>query len=184
MSLRRLLLLPLLSPLLAVLIVAALNPGPRLSLQLLTWSTPRAPLALWLGGMALGGAALSGAGTALALRQGEGTGGGRRRRVATPPFRSRSQSRFPEEGGWEGGAQEAWAPRREREEEPAPTTAWRTAGVAVAPPRSPGEPSPTVDVPFRVLRRPGPAAGPAREREPVPVGLEDDWGADRASEDW
>ena len=66
--LRRLLLLPLLSPLVAATVVGALNPTPVLSLRLLTWSSPALPLGAWITGAALGGAVLSGAGASLALR--------------------------------------------------------------------------------------------------------------------
>lgn len=38
--LQRLLLLPLLSPLLAVLLLGAFNPRPWVALRLLTWSSP------------------------------------------------------------------------------------------------------------------------------------------------
>lgn len=48
MTARRLLVVPLLSPLLAVLLVAALNPRPQLAFRVLTWTTPQAPLGLWL----------------------------------------------------------------------------------------------------------------------------------------
>ena len=40
MKAQRLLLVPFLSPLLAVLLVAAFNPGPPLSVRLLTWVSP------------------------------------------------------------------------------------------------------------------------------------------------
>ncbi|MEA5412824.1 hypothetical protein VB737_13710, partial [Synechococcus sp. BA-120 BA3] len=68
--LHRLLLLPLLSPLLVTLLVAALNPSPSLALRLLTWQTPSLPIGLWMAVAAGGGAALSAGATALALRQG------------------------------------------------------------------------------------------------------------------
>ena len=66
--LTRLLLLPLLSPLLAVLLIAAVNPRPWVALRLLTWTSPAWPLGGWLAtGLAVG-AGLSAAGTALALQ--------------------------------------------------------------------------------------------------------------------
>lgn len=190
---RRLLVLPLLSPLLVVVVVAALNPSPALSFRVLTWVTPRAPLGLWLGGAALGGAALSGAGTALALRQGPGAGARGRRRMTAQTSRPWAESGDREDGGWEAagapsrvrsrevGGQEAWAARSPGD--PLGAASWRQAAVGVAPPRSPGEPPPTVDVPFRILHRPT-QAGPTREREPVPLGVEDDWGGEAAAEDW
>ena len=40
MTVRRLLVVPLLSPLLAVLLLAGLNPRPQLAFRVLTWTTP------------------------------------------------------------------------------------------------------------------------------------------------
>ncbi len=186
MSARRFLILPLLSPLLAVLLVAALNPGPALSFRLLTWVTPRAPLGLWLGGAAVGGAALSGAGTALALRQGQAVGSRSRRRFSRQTSRPWTQGGFEGDGGWETSASSSRPPRREAawsREMPPGSIPWQPAAVAVAPPRSPGEPPPTVDVPFRILHRPS-QAGPAREPQPVAVGVDEDWGAEAGADDW
>ena len=56
---RRLLLLPLLSPLLVALLLAALNPRPALSMRLLIWRSPELPIGLWLGAGAGGGALLN-----------------------------------------------------------------------------------------------------------------------------
>jgi hypothetical protein len=206
---RQLLVLPLLSPVLAVLVVAALNPGPRVSFRLLTWDTPRAPLALWLASAALGGAALSGGAAGLALRSGP-AGRGMRRTTYTP-------SQDWQEGLGEPPGREPWrtgvdgpgsAGRRRRSpvsaEAPwgdANTDAWPSPDGGIAPARAPGEPAPTLVVPFRVLRRPGasnpgvaeaaPRAWTARRpeaaaaREPVPVGIGDDWGeAASAEEEW
>ena len=71
--LQRLLLLPLLSPLLAVLLVGAINPRPWVSVRVLTWSAPAWPLGGWIATAAALGAAISSAGAALAL-QGQGPG--------------------------------------------------------------------------------------------------------------
>jgi hypothetical protein len=174
---RRLLLLPLLAPLVAVILVAALNPGPRVSFRVLTWATPRAPLGLWLACAALGGAALSSGAAGLALRQGAGRPG--RRGVS--------------ERSWE---REPWIqePERRHERPPEPRqAAWRapepgggasaTASGSVAPARPPGDPAPTVVVPFRVLRRPGSSAPTTPERETVAVSAADDWD-NAAAEDW
>ncbi|MGB7564596.1 MAG: hypothetical protein WBM08_07560, partial [Prochlorococcaceae cyanobacterium] len=67
---RRLLLIPLLAPLLAVLLVGALNPRPVLRLRLLVWSAPALPIGIWMALAAGSGALLSGGATALALRSG------------------------------------------------------------------------------------------------------------------
>lgn len=175
--------MPLLAPLVAVMLVAILNPGPRVSFRVLTWTTPRAPLGLWLACAALGGAALSGGAAGLSLRQ--GTGRPARRRPS-------EQNREPEPWFQE--------PERRRERPPEPREAsWRApefggganananarVGVSAGPARAPGDPAPTVAVPFRVLRRPGSSAPAAPEREPVAVAVPaaDDWD-NTASEDW
>jgi uncharacterized integral membrane protein len=210
MKVRRLLVLPLLSPLLAVLLVAALNPGPRVTFRLLTWQTPQAPLGLWLAAAALGGAALSGGAAGLARRQESGRA--LRRTLSGPawerdawlgespppePWRTEDwdTSRTPEQRSRR--APSASAPSRD-----ASAREWAAAPrESVAPARAPGEPAPTLVVPFRVLRRPEATGSreaastretwPARQtepttaREPMPVAMTDDWGdAAPAEEDW
>ena len=64
--LQRLLLLPLLAPLLLVLLVGALNPRPSLSLRLLIWTSPALPIGVWIALAGGGGAGLSAAAAALA----------------------------------------------------------------------------------------------------------------------
>jgi hypothetical protein len=133
--LRRLLLLPLLTPLLAAVLLAVVNPRPAVSLRLLTWRSPSLPLGVWIGAAAAGGAGLSAAAAALALRE---SSPGLRRRVR----RHEAAGRFE--------TPEPWAERRQQRAERPP--------VAV-PSRAPGEPAPTVEVPFRVIRRAPGAAG-------------------------
>ncbi|MFZ9217196.1 MAG: hypothetical protein ACO215_09000, partial [Vulcanococcus sp.] len=77
---QRILLLPLLTPLVAVLLVSAINPRPSVSVRLLTWSSPALPMGAWLAAAAGLGAGLSGIGTALAL-QGASNGISPRRQV-------------------------------------------------------------------------------------------------------
>jgi hypothetical protein len=190
MSVRRWLVLPLLSPLLAVLLVAALNPRPQLAIRVLTWTSPRAPLGLWLAGAALGGAALSGAGSVLALRQGAAIR--ERRRVTTRRAEPWSRGGGRDGDGWSQpggppaeGRSWAWDPEAEGESASAMddgAETWRDGREAVAPPRSPGDPAPTVAVPFRVLRRPQPSEAPFRAS--VPVAVEDTWGATPAADEW
>ncbi|MEB3243601.1 MAG: hypothetical protein VKO44_08190 [Cyanobacteriota bacterium] len=185
MTSRQLWVLPLLSPLLAALLVGSLNPSPRLSFRVLTWVTPAAPLGLWLGGAALGGAALSGAGTALALRQGQRAALAGRRRVTRRPARTWTPTDLPEQDGWDslgvepGGERRATEPRRDWE---------ARAAMSSIPARSPGEPAPTVDVPFRILQRPVSAAAAVDRREPVPVAApargSDGWGEATGADDW
>ncbi len=207
---RRLLVLPLLSPVLAVLLVAALNPGPQVTFRLLTWQTPRAPLGVWLAAAALGGAALSGGATGLARRQEAGRA--LRRTVSSPTWERDAwlrESPPPEPWRteeWDSGRAQEQRSRRPSSA-PAPSSEaspreWAAAPrVSVAPARSPGEPAPTLDVPFRVLRRPAATepretaatrdawssrpSGPVGAREPMAVATTDDWGdAGPAEEDW
>lgn len=186
--LRRLLLLPLLAPVLAALVVAAINPRPAIALRLLTWRSPALPLGAWIALAASGGALLSASASGLALREGAGTPLRRRVRAAAGeawsqaevwPEVGRSASR-PESGRSEPGPAEATPP-------------WRDSRAA-GPARAPGEPAPTVEVPFRVIRRasasaaPPPraaaAAGSGKDPEPVPVSVPlDDWGREMA-DDW
>jgi hypothetical protein len=173
--LHRLLLLPLLSPLLVTLLVAALNPSPSLALRLLTWQTPSLPIGLWMAVAAGGGAALSAGATALALRQ-----GGR------PPLRRtvRRPDRL-EDDTWSA----PWGDRSEGRTAAAPPAP--AAPSAAGPSRAPGEPAPTVSVPYRVLHRPE-AADPrpfrpepavaSRPPAPVPASGADDWGHDDGEE--
>lgn len=206
MTARRLLVVPFLSPLLAVLLVAALNPRPQLSFRVLTWTTPSAPLGLWLGGAALGGAALSGAGAALALGQGAGAWATGRRRVTTPrSSRTSTANGSRGDGRWEDladgrpgrveGWQQPWEGRHSQDDQ---GRGWaEDRPVAVAPTRAPGDPAPTMDAPFRILRRPPAPQGEKaptstatgstsslREREPVAVALDDGWGRDSSGEEW
>jgi len=194
--LRRLLLLPLMSPLLAAAILGALNPTPVLRLRLLTWSSPPLPLGAWITGAALGGAVLSGAGASLALRQ--------------PPAALRRRVRL-ERGtpGWETTSPEAGghrrpspgpgraAPRRDQDGAEIYARGSRPSeyGAATAPNPAPGDPLPTMTVPFRVIRRPdggrphsapAGAAGPrsrSPDGEPQSAVEADDWDSP-ANEDW
>ena len=193
--LRRLLLLPLLSPLLAAAILGALNPTPVLSLRLLTWSSPALPLGAWITGAALGGAALSGVGASLALGQ---QPAGLRRRVrlerATPGWGTMP----PEEGGQRrrssgpGRSEPGWG------QDPAETYgrgARASEYATAAPTPAPGDPLPTMTVPFRVIRRadgarphsaPAEVAGPwtrSPGADPQSVDKADDWDSP-AQEDW
>ncbi len=184
--LRRLLLLPVLAPLLVVLLVGALNPRPWVSLRLLSWSSATLPLGAWMALAGAGGAALSAGATSLALRQG-----------ATPlrrQVRRRIGVETPEP--WEQEDEMVEPPQRRQDRRERPPAEWRSAGGT----RAPGEPAPTISVPFRVIRRgeaaaspaPAPAAAasgwrqaPPRAPEPVsePVAAGEDWGA-MASDDW
>ncbi len=174
---QRLLLLPLLSPLLVALLVGALNPRPNVVLRLLTWQSPALPIGLWMAMAAGGGAALSGGATALALRQGSG---------ASRP-RSGRRTEVWEAEGWQ-------EPRRQTAPADPPFRRGRTAEDSAAPrppsagpSRAPGEPSPTVSVPYRVLHRPEKRRATATD-SPAPAGAAtapeaQDWD-ELESEDW
>jgi uncharacterized integral membrane protein len=170
--LQRLLLLPLLSPLLVVLLVAAINPKPWVKVRLLTWSSASLPVGGWIAAAATIGAVLSGAGTALALQE-QGSGllprrQVRRSRGSEPPMGSDGTTAAPHQN-------EGWG------EEQAKPSAW------AGPARRAGEPAPTVSVPFRVIRK-GSATQPAQSAkttpaEPASTTSADDWGTSQ-SDDW
>lgn len=147
--LQRLLLLPLLSPLLAVLLLGALNPRPWVALRLLTWTSASLPLGAWISAAAAGGAGLSAAAALLALQSGASPLSERRRRAANGIGRQAEASgpRRP----WR-----AWAETSTTDEAAIPRDRadWGVAAAAWAgPSRAAGEPAPTVAVPFRVIRR-------------------------------
>lgn len=170
-----------------MLLTAALNPRPTLALRLLTWTSPALPIGAWLAGMAAGGAALSAGATALALRG--GSSDSLRRRVL-----SDGQPRWEEEemaapARRRAGRDDGWR-RTAAVPEPSGWTAAATAG----PSREPGQPAPTVSVPFRVLRAPAGRSGGEGEtgrrrprsaqEEAVPVpAWDDDWSRD-SLENW
>lgn len=158
--LQRLLLLPLLSPLLAVLLLGAVNPRPWVALRLLTWTSPALPLGAWISATAAAGAALSAAGTGLALRQ-AGQGPAERRQL-----RWRRAGREPEHEDAPPSPSSTGSAAR-----PAGPSAW------AGPSRGASEPPPTVAVPYRIVRKgraPAAAASPARAAAGSAGGA-DDW---------
>ena len=158
--LTRLLLLPLLSPLLAVLLIAAVNPRPWVALRLLTWTSPAWPLGGWLAtGLAVG-AGLSAAGTALAL-QGQPAALQPRRQVRR---------------GADGPEPRASSPP------PPPRSEPRSAPWA-GPSRSASDPPPTVSVPFRVIRR-AKAATATANRAPAAAAAAAQAATAPAADDW
>lgn len=148
--------MPLLAPLLGVLIAAALNPAPAVRLRLLVWQSPALPLGGWIAATAAAGAALSAGGTALALRE-----------SASTPLRRRVQREPGRDGLWdepearERRWEEAPPPRRQessetRNQRERGSESWRwQPNVDAGPTRAPGEPAPTLSVPYRVIRRGG-----------------------------
>lgn len=153
--LRRLLSLPLLLPLLAVLLIAALNPRPQLSLRLLTWRSPSLPLGAWIALAAAGGATLSTAASAVALA---GPVRPLRRRLRREPGADTAAWDEGERVGAHRSEEAAAGWRQTARSGRAaggPAAGWQDGG----PSRAPGEPAPTVEVPFRVIRRGSPGGG-------------------------
>ena len=185
--LQRLLLLPLLAPLLVVVLVGAINPRPLVALRLLTWTSPTLSIGLWLSIAAGGGAAISAAATGLALRLGPGarvqpTGRQANRQAqrqnGNPTGRPTNQSGRPDDEIWPEGESAAKGQSKERSNGPSRNP------FQAGPSRAPGEPAPTVAVPFRVIRKAQTASAPpphAPEAKATAVG--DGW--DQAtSDDW
>ena len=173
--LQRLLLLPLLAPLLVVVLVGAINPRPLVALRLLTWTSPTLSIGLWLSIAAGGGAAISAAATGLALRLGPGAQG-------RPTRRPTNQAGGPDDGIWPDVESQAKGPAKgqSKEQSNGPSRNPFQAG----PSRAPGDPAPTVAVPFRVIRKAPTASAPsshAPEAKATAVG--DGWDQ-AASDDW
>ena len=159
---RRLLLLPVMAPLVAVAALALLNPRPAVALRLLTWTSPALPIGSWLAIAVAGGGLMSAAATSAALQ----TPGSLRRQVRVGTSAPRSQEPEP-------------IRRNARPEGRATATA--------GPQRPPGAPPPTVEVPFRVIRKgssssnpPEPAAAPPA---PVANAVGDGW-SEVPGDDW
>lgn len=172
--LQRLLVLPLLSPLLAVLLLGAVNPRPWVALRLLTWVSPAWPLGAWIAGAAAAGAGLSAAATALALQGGSSPLLERRqvRRRGSAPWSP------PWDDNASGDSPEREAPRREA---PVRESGRATGAGWAGPTRGAAEPPPTVSVPFRVIRKGSSASPPRSEASVAAVG--DGWDA-APTDDW
>jgi uncharacterized integral membrane protein len=170
--LRQLLLLPLLAPLLAVIVIGALNPKPAVSLRLLTYTSPPLPIGVWMMLAAAGGGLLSAGATGLALRS--GSGNLHQRQVRLPLGSESTWAAWPAPANSEsppaGPNRQDWTSKEPQRSEP----------VAAGPSRAPGEPAPTVEVPFRVIRRASSsnAAGAETPAGSPPVVDWDDSGSD------
>lgn len=162
-----------------------------MSVRLLTSRSPALPLGVWLAAGGAGGALLSGLATALALREGRRLPRGRD---------STSGRETPEPwfgAGWPRGRASATAEPEAQEQPGIEADNWPPVA---GPERAPGEPPPTVSVPFRVLRRPqrssspdsgrarataAPAPAPAVRSQAVATERQDpdDWTSE-PEEDW
>lgn len=161
--LQRLLLLPLLTPLIVVLLVAAINPRPAVALRLLTWTSPALPMGIWLALAAGGGGILSATATSLALRSSPGPIGGFQAGAAgRAPWRRGAADEF------NGSAKEVWSdwPQPDAAPSSAASSSQSRGQSSAGPARPPGEPTPTVAVPFRVIRRGQPSPAPASQPSP------------------
>ncbi len=139
-----------------MLLTAALNPRPTLALRLLTWTSPAMPIGAWIAAMAAGGAVLSAGATALALRDGSSTPEALRRRVHRD-----DDPEWPEEDA--GQPRRGWRPDKVERTQPEWAAPLTGEASRAGPSRQPGQPPPTVAVPFRVIRAPG---EPATVRQP------------------
>lgn len=161
---KRLLLLPVLAPLVAVGALVLLNPRPAVALRLLIWTSPALPVGSWLAIAVAGGGLLSAAATTAALQ----ATGSQQHQVRVQPEARRGE-----------------APRRAPVwPEPSPPPASSTG-----PERPPGAPAPVVEVPFRVIRKgkgePATPTAADRPATPAPVAnaVGDGW-SDAPSDDW
>ena len=164
--LQRLLLFTLLTPLLAVLALAALNLSPTVSLRLLIWTSPALPLGSWLALAVGGGGLLSAAATSAALQSSVAARRQVRLKAEAPGRRQESATwdpAFSETAGRETtGRRSASSQNLGRE-----TDTWNDPlATNPAPTRPPGAPPPTVEVPFRVIRKPARAASTSPDSQP------------------
>ena len=126
---QRLLLIPCLAPLLALLVLSATNIGDKTRIRLLVWTTPPLPVGAWTALAGVGGAA----GAALAAV------------LVSPVERPLSrQRRSPMQPEFD---ERDYAPN-----EPTPRTS-----ANPGPERDVREPAPTVSVAYRVIQRPSSA---------------------------
>ena len=140
---QRLLLIPCLSPVVLMLLIATLNLGQPSSLRVLTWRMPTLPIGGWIA-------------IATVLGSGVSAVGGLAMVSAKPVLRR--EVRRPVTGP---DVQEPWSREQPHQARPAEPMAW--------PERDVRDPAPTVSVPFRVVHRgsqPNPTTSQARETNP------------------
>ena len=143
---QRLLLIPCLSPVLLMLLIASLNLGKASSLRVLTWRLPPMPIGAWIAVVSVLGSGVSAVG-GLAMVTSRPVLHRKVRRPATGPD---LQEPLPRE-----------QPDQARAAQPTP---W--------PERDVRDPAPTVSVPFRVVHQASPAnttATQSKETNPIQV---------------
>ena len=141
---QRLLLIPCLSPVVLMLLIATLNLGQPSSLRVLTWRLPTLPIGGWIAIATVLGSGVSAVG-GLAM-------------VSSKPV-LRREVRRPVTGP---DVQEPWSREQPHQARPAEPMAW--------PERDVRDPAPTVSVPFRVVHRgsqPNPTTTQAHETNPI-----------------
>ena len=143
-SFQRLLLIPCLSPVVLMLLIASLNLGQASSLRVLTWRLPTLPIGAWIAvATALGSSVTAVAGLSMVTSRPV-----LRREVRRPAKGPDVQEPLPRE-----------QPHQARAAQPTP---W--------PERDVRDPAPTVSVPFRVVHRGSQAnATPTQSTETKPV---------------
>ena len=158
-SLQRLLLVPCLAPLLAVLLIAASTPRSTSRIQLLVWNTSPQPIGVWMALAGLAGAGLSGL-SALAL-------------MPRPPLLKRRLHQPVDAGPWA----EAEASPPPRAADPMPERDVRDPAPTVAVPYRVVQRGPSPS--------PRPSAPKERSIDPRPSRPEagSDWGDD-PDRDW
>ncbi len=141
---QRLLLIPCLSPVVLMLLIATLNLGQPSSLRVLTWRLPPLPIGAWIAVATVLGSGVS-AVAGLAM-------------VTSSPV-LRREVRRPATGH---DVQEPLPREQPHQARPAQPTPW--------PERDVRDPAPTVSVPFRVVHRGNQAnATPTQARESNPI---------------
>ena len=125
--LQRILLIPSLFPLVAVLVLSAVHRGAPTRLHLLGWSSPEAPLGVWTAFAATGAAALAASSALLTVPSNQPL----RRRLHRP---------------YETSATPEWPVDRAQDRSPAPSP----------PQRDLRDPAPTVAVAYRIIKRGAP----------------------------
>ena len=141
---QRLLLIPCLSPVVLMLLIATLNLGQASSLRVLTWRLPPLPIGAWIA-------------FATVLGSGVSALGGLTMVTSSPVLRR--EVRRPATGH---DVQEPLPREQPHQARPAQPTPW--------PERDVRDPAPTVSVPFRVVHRGNQAnATPTQARESNPI---------------
>lgn len=164
----RILLIPCLAPLMAVLLLSMMHRGNSTRLRVLAWESPPLPIGAWTA-LGAGGGAVIGGGIALLLR----------------PSRLQLRRTLHQQSWAEG-----WDDSDHQKQQP-------VRGPSPGPERDLRDPAPTVAVPFRVIQRPArnaadksrkPEAGKAPVAETAPMAAtamessqnNGDWGDDPA----